>query len=449
MQMAPQHVEVLLEVGHVNGAEVAKLLPEFRMLPIAPCVDAEGRRSALVGRSHQPFWFEAVVPDHNDLACLSRTIFELAWGGPDPSRAGLSVRMLGSNPIFVDDVPLARGEAAALGAGSRVAVTFQPPSTVVVMAWVVHCAAAQPVEPPGARLPAGGQLLAHVPVSLQTVPPDHTLDLGNCWQLECMYTAGLSAEALVAKPPHERAMSFVLQPNSPMIVGRAFQTELFESLLANDPERLTLISRSHVRLELAERTAEESESSLPTVRVTGLGQNATMVGAMLLHQGESIEMRNGDTLGFTAPLLAREASARSEFSCEVDSKTPSSAVGTVDLQADEAVAPFLTLRLVAPAPPAPPPACIMENPPSLTVVEERVHLGAKPCDLPPESTPHGPLLSSVSRETQGPCSNQPGSPAPALAQDFTATAVPQPAKAGAPAGRGGKQKPPPQNCTLS
>ena len=82
-------LELALEVAHVHGAELARMLPEYRMMPLVPMID-KGRKIALVGRQHQTSWFEAVLLNPDDLNCISRTAFEVSWasdGSPFVAKA--------------------------------------------------------------------------------------------------------------------------------------------------------------------------------------------------------------------------------------------------------------------------------------------------------------------------------------------------------------------------
>jgi len=137
-------VEVALEVAHVHGAELAKMRPEFRMLPVLPAIDAEGRRMAVLGRQHQPQWFEAVLLDHTDLSCISREAFTLSWGGADLAQAALSLRVTGSNIILVDDTVAPIGKPIPLQPGSLITFAFQGADSghnlFVILSFHVHCA---------------------------------------------------------------------------------------------------------------------------------------------------------------------------------------------------------------------------------------------------------------------------------------------------------------------
>merc|ERR1712079_853665 len=95
------------------------------MLPLSPSIDGEGRRTARLGRAHQPSWFEAVLLDTGDLSCISREACEFSWGGPDLAKAGLSLCVVGTGIVLVDDDVIGRGATASLHPGSRVDLAMQ------------------------------------------------------------------------------------------------------------------------------------------------------------------------------------------------------------------------------------------------------------------------------------------------------------------------------------
>lgn len=362
--MAPQ-AEVVLEVTYVHLAVLAKMRPEFRMLPLMPGVDGQGRRMARVGRAFQPQWFEAVLLDASDLNCISREACEFCWGGPDPSHAQLTMRVLGTGTLLVDEAQLARGETVPLHPGSRIAFASLGAAGELcpIIAVAVHCAACVALMcPPGPALgfpaapragfagtPAGQLGLgwggdARSPVHsgrAASQAEDAPVHDRNCWALEYVFAAGAPG-AFLALPAAARRVSFDLAPEKPPgLLGRAHQPDFFEALLS--PELLTFVSRSHFRLEADSRGCG--------VAVTNLSQNVALVARERLHQGDKLLACAGDTLSFTCGVqegASSPDSGRAPFP-EADPGASRAADG----DGGSALTVFLTLRLVGP-PPTPP-----------------------------------------------------------------------------------------------
>jgi len=294
-------IEVALEITYVHLAMLAAMKPEFRMMPLVPSVDAEGRRVAKIGRAYQPQWFEAVLMDLNDLNCISREACELCWGGPDPAQAGLALRVLGTGLVIVDDAIVTRETSAPLRPGSRITFASQGDCCIII-ALAVHCAANPAASPRNGAHPVPEQL----PFQVSEPKAEEA-----CWRLECVYAAGFAPEAFLALPASVRHLAFALTPEAPaMIIGRQHQREMFEALLAREPKLLSYVSRSHFRLEMGECE----------MYIQNLCQNVAVVAQRPLHQGESTEVLDGDRLSFTHSMPPE---------------------------------PFLTFQLVGPPPPLP------------------------------------------------------------------------------------------------
>jgi len=404
--------EVALEITYVHLAVLSTMRPAFRMLPLAPSVDAEGRRSARLGRAHQPQWFEAVLLDAGDLSCISREACEFCWGGPDPAKAGLVLRVLGSTPVVVDDEMVNRGGTAPLRPGSRITLAMQTcpgGELCIIMSLAVHCASAPPFAgSPGRRnsgmVPGAQQTAAleaspappdrrSVLVHVETVnvkdkaasssPPRpvqlpglemQVLPQESCWSLECIYASGLAPEAFLALPSVMRKMSFALAPGLPaMLIGRQHQPEMFEAMLGRENSLLAFVSRNHFRLEVGESG---------TVKVTNMSQNIAVVAQRPLHQNDGVEVVDGDTLSF-AHTVAQEASRPSAG--QEGSSIQEFGLNPIDATVN--IVPFLTMRLVGPPPPTP--ASPFEMLTSLPVVSPTVAAEAPSPKVRDAATPRG------------------------------------------------------------
>lgn len=389
-------VEVALEVAYVHGAELAHMKPEFRMLPLLPAVDAEGRCFAVLGRQHQPQWFELVLPDRTDLGCISREAFELSWGGPDPGQAALSLRVLGSNIILVDDNVAPAGQQVLLQPGSRITFAFQSgdanPSLFVILTFRVHCApqlaAPRGLAPPVAAPPGGaGAVLPGRPSNPENplgggyaapvVAPALPLEQEDAWKFECIFATGLGPEAFWSLSGSARNLFLPLGAGAaPSVLGRSHQKEMFEALLSHEPSFLGCISRSHVQVEevKAEANPQVCIESLPNepetgLLVTNLSSNVVVASRVnlqpvtkALYQNDSAELRDGDTLSFATEqhtVCAEEAAAAMARKDKGEGDSGQTSV---------AVVPFLTFRVVAPPAPPPPSPFVMVSPPSLMAV---------------------------------------------------------------------------------
>eukprot|EP00929_Paragymnodinium_shiwhaense_P112187 TRINITY_DN80446_c0_g1_i1.p1 TRINITY_DN80446_c0_g1~~TRINITY_DN80446_c0_g1_i1.p1 ORF type:complete len:980 (-),score=178.09 TRINITY_DN80446_c0_g1_i1:169-3108(-) len=359
---APNYAEVSLEIRHVHLAPLGSLRPEYRVLPLLAHIDSEGRRIGRIGRQHQPAWFEAVLVDAADLSRISREAVQFTWGGPDPATAALSLQVLGSGTVVVDDSVIHQGEAVLLKQGALVSFAFQ---TQIIMSLIVRCTPSVPLAgpPPEAaseQQPAAAQSAPEEPlVEMPTMPfPHQMLDDDALWHMECIFAAGYSPEEFLAMPQSQRKCSFALPaPDGQMAiqVGRQHQPHFFESLLARDTSALMHISRSHFRLELkgpapnVDEAGAASQYEPTTLRVTNLSQNLALVAQQLVREGEAAEIRDGDTFSFVHQHKAPASDAPKADADDAVGATTLPGHDRIDDQAE--ITPFLTLRLTAPLPP--------------------------------------------------------------------------------------------------
>mmetsp|Transcript_54994 Transcript_54994/g.128608 ORF Transcript_54994/g.128608 Transcript_54994/m.128608 type:complete len:905 (+) Transcript_54994:87-2801(+) len=374
-QMPP---EVALEVTHLRIGSVSNINPSCRVLPFAPHVDRDGRKIVPLGRQHQPQWFEAILQDAGDLSCISRTVAEFVWAGPDPNTRDLRMRVVSKHPILVDDVAVPSGEWAPIFPGSRVALTGQVETggRLVLLVFVVHCSASAraPAQQPrgsGQRLPAPmphpqaqcfGQQMA-VPVQQvagrsASAPPAGLPQAS--WRLDCAHATGLSEQEFYQLPAAVRSMTFELTMDCPyMVLGRNYQRDLFEALLANDKHALTYISRSHFKFEFIEgQEPPELGHIVSVLQVTNMSPNVAAIAGHILRQGETTIARDGDTIGFLTPPPMPDSAQDLEVSPDGEaSRTHAAARGSGQFPSDDMDAlelspqhgaEFLTLRLVGP-----------------------------------------------------------------------------------------------------
>jgi len=178
------------------------------------------------------------------------------------------------------------------------------------------------------------------PASLDEIKGSGSASAVPKWCLECVQASGLTAEKLALLPTSQKQLRIPLDtPDSTQIfVGRQYQLDLFESLLANQRELLTFVSRCHLRLELASPsdsisgTTSEKSSDL---QVTNLSRNIALVGTRALRHGESAIVgrdENDSTLSFAAQVELMRQSDPSLSREQASDKVT--------------IAPFLTFRVV-------------------------------------------------------------------------------------------------------
>lgn len=386
--LMPGHLEVALEITYVRLAVLANMKPEFRMLPLLPDIETDGRRVARFGRAFQAQWLEAVLLDASDLASISREACEFSWGGADPLKARLCLRVLGSGAVLIDDVVIRKGDVVRLSPGTRIILAKQGlPSTApeIIIAFAVHCAAfpsgLKEDEPGGmASLAAdGNKSSVNLPRSdFPSVPEERACDdwpqefdlrqdaltSDADWTLDCVFAAGFAPQDFTSLPRSVRQVAFQLQADSaPKVIGREHQPDMFRALLAHEPSLLTRISRSHFLLE-------SPSAGFSSVKVTNLSANVAVVAQTPLHQGQSIQVSDGDTLSFGQPVPALQG---------IDS------AGTASAPEEISIIPFLTFRLVGPPIPVPPTPFSMLSFPSLSVIGDPYESSIDTSQLHPDA----------------------------------------------------------------
>jgi len=354
----------------------------------------------------------------NDLNCISRTACEITWGGPDRAQAALLLRVLGSCVMLIDDMVVPRGNVARLGPGSKITFAFKAGGgeLCIILSFFVHCTYPKveigafnvplgpptrfiPVVPKAAKgqppLPASvDELLPALELEHPSRPrqgieneasaaPESKLLPNLTWQFECIFAAGLTPDFIFSLPTAVKNVAFQWQQGTPAkFLGRQHQPEIFETLLAQSPEFITYVSRNHFQLEPIIHVSDNCMASSKlngccVLHVTNLSQNVALIGQQPLQQGESMNMQDGDTLGFarvekidakkvmSQPLRTPRQNSTLSSSQAFDEKR------VVDgLDPDGFLVPFLTLRLVMP--PLPPSLShwvMMSVPPVITLEE--------------------------------------------------------------------------------
>jgi len=300
---------------------------------------------------------------------VSRVACEIAWGGVDANQPRPELRALGSNLLVVDGVAVAKDHTAPLRVGSKIRFMYQRGDSEVATSLVMVVRGASAVASSGnpdaacavpTTTPDSADCLPKVTASATLPPPepvrvDEMKGSGSAgaapkWCLECVQASGLTAETLALLPTSQKQLRIPFDtPDSTQIfVGRQYQLDLFESLLANQRELLTFVSRCHLRLELASPsdcvsgTTSEMSSDL---QVTNLSRNIALVGSRALRHGESAIIGRDEmdsTLSFAAQVeLMRQSDTTLSRAADVGNDILQAAV------ADKVtIAPFLTFRVI-------------------------------------------------------------------------------------------------------
>lgn len=241
------------------------------------------------------------------------------------------------------------------------------------------------------------------------------------WKLECIFATGLGPEAFWALAARARTLPLALAPGSTtkVVIGRAHQTEMFEALLNHEPNLLGCISRSHVQIEevkMSDVASERKSVSIdtvpedetPAILVTNMSTNVIVANRVNLqpsplYQNDSAKLRDGDTLSFATEQPT--ASAATEEGANTPTPPPPRSISMASVataaatksnnaseaqetEANLAVVPFLTFRVIAPPPPPPPSPFVMVSPPSVTVAPQPPD-GVPGYPVPAEEAPQG------------------------------------------------------------
>eukprot|EP00440_Ansanella_granifera_P034669 gb/GFBE01037610.1/.p1 GENE.gb/GFBE01037610.1/~~gb/GFBE01037610.1/.p1 ORF type:complete len:665 (+),score=133.12 gb/GFBE01037610.1/:1-1995(+) len=253
---------------------------------------SSGRWAAAVGRQHQPEFFERLLPK-DALARISRTHFELFLESP---AGGLMLRKVSTNPLFLNDKPLAGGAAAPLGDMARISfenpaaptATTTAPTGVATdepysLMLCVRCRSGDQVSREGSHpsVRDGSTVAGSCPGAVVSAP------FSGPGVLECVKTIGVDLQSLSVE---DRVLA--LPMNQTLEVGRQHQPSFFEKLLKADASWLAFISRSHLRVSLQRETS--------MLQVENLSSNPVMLQGRLLMKGQTDQLSEGCRLIFVA-----------------------------------------------------------------------------------------------------------------------------------------------------
>lgn len=296
------------------GVNVEELPVERRRLQLHGTLEGTVY-TAQIGRQHQPELFEVWLPDLNLRNCVSRTAFEVSWGG-----GGANPRLIarGANPLSVDNVVVDKTSAIALRLGSQIAFTYtssgehnsfltlkfatmgsQPPAAAPAAASAAAPVAAQ-IAAPGAAPPAAGPMVAqmssrrssissvssNVGYQASDMPADPSSGRTVLWRLICTLSEGLSEQGLFNLPSESRSFDVF---EGKTLIGRQHQPQIFEALLVAAPNRLSLISRTHVQIE--------AQSGCRPLAMN-MSSNPLYISRQSVPKGETKQLAEDQTVSF-------------------------------------------------------------------------------------------------------------------------------------------------------
>eukprot|EP00929_Paragymnodinium_shiwhaense_P039880 TRINITY_DN20887_c0_g1_i1.p1 TRINITY_DN20887_c0_g1~~TRINITY_DN20887_c0_g1_i1.p1 ORF type:complete len:744 (+),score=149.48 TRINITY_DN20887_c0_g1_i1:93-2324(+) len=169
----------------------------------------------------------------------------------------------------------------------------------------------------------------------------------SSWRLECSFAAGLTVEELNALPTELRGIDFTVESGASAALGRQHQMNIFKTLLKQEKELLSYVSRNHLNLESIEGG---------WLKVSNASQNIALLNSQALRRGESAALKPGDTLSFAAQVeLLQLSTAGSLSACGVavektTSSPPGSGSSSTAPKEDGvpekiSISPFLTFRV--------------------------------------------------------------------------------------------------------
>jgi len=316
--------EIRLEATFSEAVDLHSLPPHQRGVPFH--VDKDTYFAQNVGRQHQEALFMQLIPNRETCASLSRSIFELTL---EPPSSCPTIKKVSNNMVCVGGQNLRQGESTRVSNGTQIQLAGMDGQSPILV-FTVYCTsrssgAGASVDMTRAALNGGGGgLLGAIGGLFGGSDPSPTSQPRNYKAMETagnggydqrpptlpMYNEpgspngrGGAAQASLectfsAASMHSRSSVIQLIPDQEVAIGRQHQCGFFEKLLP-DQDHLACISRKHLtaRLQRGGRMVE----------IENVSRNTVKIGSRTLSQGERGEVREGDTLTFTAreqPILS-------------------------------------------------------------------------------------------------------------------------------------------------
>lgn len=292
--------ELVLECIHNDGVDVLSMPASNRtivfLLSGAP-------KDCMIGRLHQPGFFEALIPRQDRLLAISRTHFTISVTRKTDASVICSLKHMSKNPLILDNIRRAgKNDEVPVGDGTWIGVKDLTPGEGPFLVLRVTLRTQGAVNQDGSLFSEVEALQLQRSSSLQVAQttmslPRPILPVGKpVAVLECIFTAGRDITLI---PPSARCIS--LQSDTPVEIGRLCQPGFFEYLLNNESRWLGFLSRRHCELTL---TSNRSWWGLGTeaysLAVENLSNNTVFLEKHPLAKEEWDELAEGGVLSFAA-----------------------------------------------------------------------------------------------------------------------------------------------------
>lgn len=286
--------EVILECVRADGVDLLRVPPGHRAIAFPADVG-----SAVVGRAHQPQFFERLVSKHELLACISREHIELSWEAEVPA---LILRKLSRNTLMINSSPAADGDAVMVRDGECLGFTGLSDADLNFLVVRVVLRSRKTVDAEGAH-PALVMTMQQQGLLAKQLTPAMSTQLRAPAVLVCTYASRADLKRL----PQE-AKAITVPAGDTLQIGRQHQLGVFEQLLRADPQALAFISRTHCQVQLAKGKAASvtkercSAAGGCSLAVCNLSANVVLVAGRPVQKGSNAMLDEGASLTFVAAI---------------------------------------------------------------------------------------------------------------------------------------------------
>jgi len=280
--------EVILECIHACGIDLSSLPPERCAIAFSIDQCGNGFRK-LVGRAHQPCFFETLVPREELLLCISRSHFELNWS---PSQSEAKLTRESKAPLSIGGSMVAIGKMVPVVDGTlvnfHVLGELDVETSFLVLRVMLRSRRAVQLEGEHPATVSTQQDGASMPCRGNSILVGATL--------ECVSAVGSDLDKC---PPAAKVLGLVL--DQWVEVGRSSQPSFFEQLLRTEPNWLNYISRRHLRVQLC-----SSDDEVCVLSVQNLSANIVYIQGRPLMKNQYETMSPGDIISFAAMASDKE-----------------------------------------------------------------------------------------------------------------------------------------------
>mmetsp|Transcript_31167 Transcript_31167/g.56933 ORF Transcript_31167/g.56933 Transcript_31167/m.56933 type:complete len:481 (+) Transcript_31167:61-1503(+) len=277
-------VEVVLECVYARDVDVTSLPAAQRAIAFS-ADDGGGRIRQLVGREHQPSFFNLLVPDRRTLLNVSLSHFELTWG---PSMAVPFVTRESKVGLTIGSVAANMGERIAIPNGSLIGFTNPQASGSTDIHFLVLQVKLRSEDVVAAEGPhPATEVTRRQTASLHWPLPMSAPD----GALECVYAGDRDLRILSTC---EKA--FRLPVAETCEVGRVSPLGFFEQLLWEDTQYLPFVALRHLRIH-------QLPGDALIVVVENLSPHNVVIGGRRhLKRGQHARLVEGESMTFMIEL---------------------------------------------------------------------------------------------------------------------------------------------------